>query len=136
MNTDSKKLLDMANAARERAYSPYSGITVGAALLTKEGNIYTGANIENSSYGATVCAERVALFDAVMRGERNFAAIAVAGGEKDRAQKDGFFPCGICLQALSEFADKDFIIITSSGGGVEESRLGSLMPRAFGKELL
>ena len=81
---NAKALLALAEEARAASYSPYSGITVGAALMTKEGKIYKGANIENASYSPTICAERVAFFKAISEGEREFIAIAIAGGESGK----------------------------------------------------
>ena len=125
------RLYELAAAARENAYAPYSGFRVGAALATCDGKIYTGCNIENSSYGDTCCAERVALFKAVSEGERLFGAIAVVGGrgEKPDAQ---CMPCGICLQALAEFCPPDFRIITAAlSGGYAAFTLKELLPHAF-----
>ncbi len=116
-----KKLLDMAKKARENAYAPYSGFRVGAALLTKEGKIYTGCNVENLSFGATVCAERCAIVKAASEGERNFSAIAVYAGEKFTS------PCGICLQTISEFA-KDIDIILADGDDLKVYKLQDLFP--------
>ena len=93
-----RALLAMADDARSMSYSPYSAITVGAALLTKDGRVYKGANIENASYSPTICAERVAFFKAVSEGESEFLAIAIAGGEKDKPAKADFPPCGVCRQ--------------------------------------
>jgi len=109
-----KELLKAAEKAAENAYSPYSGLCVGAAILSKDGRIFTGCNIENASFGATVCAERVALFSAIAQGVRTFRAIAVT-----------HTPCGICRQTLSEFGDMD--IVTTSG----TKRLSALLPDAF-----
>ena len=116
-----KKLLDMAKKARENAYAPYSGFRVGAALLTKEGKIYTGCNVENLSFGATVCAERCAIVKAVSEGERRFSAIAVYAGEKFTS------PCGICLQTISEFA-KEIDIILADGDAIKVYKLKDLFP--------
>lgn len=112
MNHD--KLFHEAVSAAENSYSEYSGFSVGAALLTAEGKIYTGCNVENASYSLTICAERTALFKAVSEGERQFSAIAVAGSS------DGDFsrpcvPCGACLQVLSEFCGDDFVIVLADG---------------------
>ena len=105
-----KELIDIAKKAAENAYVPYSGYTVGAALLTKEGKVYSGCNIENAAYGPTNCAERTAFFKAVSEGEREFAAIAVVGG-KALDFKDYFTPCGVCRQVMAEFCEKDFRIL-------------------------
>ncbi len=119
-------LLNKAMDAAKNAYSPYSGFSVGAALLCDDGTVFTGCNIENSSYSVTVCAERVALFSAVAAGHRKFSAIAVAGG------KDGDFtvpcpPCGVCRQALSEFCGDSMPVILTDG----EHRLKELLPMSF-----
>lgn len=127
--TDEKKLLSMAKAARENAYAPYSHFRVGAALLTADGKVYTGANIENSSFGLTVCAERNALFKAVENGERAFVAIAVVGG-KDLLEKR-CYPCGACRQVLKEFCKDDFKIVLGDEEDVEIKTLGQLLPFSF-----
>ena len=93
--------------AMKRSYSPYSHFTVGAALLTKDGKVYTGANIENASYTPTVCAERNAIFTAVHQGEREFEAIAIVGGHNGDV-KGVTAPCGVCRQVMSEFCSHDF----------------------------
>lgn len=116
-----KELLDIAKKARENAYAPYSGFRVGAALLTTKGTVYTGCNVENLSFGATVYAERCAITKAVSEGERSFSAIAVYAGEKFTS------PCGICLQTISEFA-KDIDIILADGDAVKTYKLQDLMP--------
>ncbi len=127
------ELLRLAEEARSASYSPYSGISVGAALLTKSGKVYTGANIENASYSPTVCAERVAIFSAVHEGEREFAAIAIAGGRANESGKDAFMPCGVCRQVISEFADGDFVIVTALGDSYEAHTLSELLPHSFTK---
>ncbi len=127
-----KELYSLAVAARSKAYSPYSRISVGAALLTKDGKVYTGANIENAAYSPSVCAERVAFYAAIFSGERKFAAIAVAGGAFEAGEKDMFPPCGVCRQVMAEFCDSDFKIILSESKSIT---LGELLPYAFGKEL-
>ena len=135
-NIDYAELLRLADDARRASYSPYSGISVGAALLTRSGKVYTGANIENASYTPTVCAERVAIFTAVHAGERDFAAIAIAGGHANERGKDAFMPCGVCRQVMAEFADKDFVIITALGDSYETHTLSELLPHSFTKEKL
>ena len=134
--TNYRSLALAAIEAMKKSYSPYSNFTVGAALLTKEGKIYTGANIENASYTPTVCAERVAIFSAVHAGEREFSAIAIAGGRAGESGKDAFMPCGVCRQVISEFADKDFVIITALGDSYEAHTLSELLPHSFTKEKL
>lgn len=127
---DKMELLSMAEKAKEAAYVPYSDFRVGAALLTKGGNIYTGCNVENASYGATCCAERVAVFKAVSEGEREFEAIAISGGSKYT------YPCGICRQVLVEFNPDMLVIVGDSNEDYKEYRASSLLPEFFGpKEL-
>ena len=133
---NARALLAMAEEARAASYSPYSGITVGAALLTASGRVYKGANIENASYTPTVCAERVAFFKAINEGEREFLAIAIAGGEKDKPAKADFPPCGVCRQVMSEFCTKDFIIIWGNGEKLTNKTLAEIMPFGFDKSNL
>jgi len=106
-----KQLMEAAIEAREHAYAPYSNFCVGAALLTKEGKVYTGCNIENSGLTATVCAERVAFFKAVYAGERDFKEIAIVGGNKGPLT-ESCAPCGVCRQVMAEFCcHEEFKII-------------------------
>ena len=123
-----RALLAMAEEARSASYSPYSGISVGAALLTASGKVFRGANIENASYTPTICAERVAFFKAVSEGERDFIAIAIAGGESEKPSKADFPPCGVCRQVMQEFCNKDFEIILSED---KVFSLGELLPFGF-----
>lgn len=123
----STELLAAARAARERAYAPYSNFAVGAALLTAGGEVLTGSNVENASYGLTMCAERSALFAAVSAGHRDFVALAIAGPDGAATT-----PCGACLQALSEFGDGLRIV----RDGAAEVTLRDLLPDAFGREML
>ena len=127
-----KELCCAAIAAMQKAYSPYSGYRVGAALLTTDGTVYTGCNIENASYTPTVCAERTAIFKAVSEGARQFMAIAVVGG-KDGVISGAFPPCGVCRQVMAEFCDPDFTILVVTG---EDSyikyTLSELLPSGFG----
>ncbi len=123
------ELIAAAKTAASGAYAPYSGFSVGAALLCNDGTVFTGCNIENASYSVTVCAERVALFAAVSAGHRSFKAIAVVGG------KDGDFsapcpPCGVCRQALWEFCPPDMPVILA---GETDLTLDALLPLGFGK---
>ena len=124
-------LCRLAVAARERAYAPYSGYTVGAALLAESGRVYTGCNIENASFTPTVCAERTAVFKAVSEGERRFTMLAVAGG-KAGEPGDVFPPCGVCRQVLAEFCSPDFPVLLVTAEGQRETTLGELLPLAFG----
>ena len=130
---NTKALLAIAEEARESSYSPYSGITVGAALMTKDGKIYKGANIENASYTPTVCAERVAFFKAISEGESEFLAIAVAGGQAGQPSKADFPPCGVCRQVMAEFCGKDFYVIWGNRDKVTAKTLGEIMPDSFDK---
>lgn len=131
----SLELVNLAIEAREHAYVPYSGFAVGAALLTKDGKVYQGCNIENSSYGATNCAERTAFFTAVYQGERDFEAIAIVGGKAGEPVSELCAPCGICRQVMREFCKDDFKIFLSKGDGtILETTLTNLLPLSFSKE--
>ena len=134
--TDPGLLFEEAKKAREDSYSPYSHFAVGAALLTEDGKIIRGCNVENSSYGVSNCAERTALFSAVAQGERKFRAIAIvgAGVREDGTKEEAFCPpCGICRQALSEFCGEDLsVIIGKEDGTYMVTTLGELIPMAFG----
>lgn len=125
-----EQLAQLAKEAMEKAYAPYSGFRVGAALLTKSGKVYLGCNIENSSFSPTICAERTAFAKAVSEGEREFAAIAVAGG-KDGIVEGVFPPCGVCRQVMQEFCGSDFLILMVKPDGVQEVTLGELLPYGF-----
>lgn len=124
------ELRDAAIAAMMKAYAPYSDFFVGAALLTKGGKLYTGCNIENSSYSATCCAERTALFTAVAAGEREFEAIAIAGGHHGRLE-GVCYPCGVCRQALTEFCEPSMTVLLVTAEGFEEHTLGEIFPGFF-----
>lgn len=130
--TDSE-LYSLANDARNAAYCPYSGVAVGAALLTASGRIYTGANIENSAFTPGVCAERVAIFKAISEGERSFLKIAVAGGRKDGVARASFYPCGVCRQVMAEFCRENFEILLAKG---EKIAFSELLPYKFDKDSL
>lgn len=132
--TDYKSLIDDAIRARELSYSPYSLFKVGAALLSSDGTVYTGTNIENASFGETVCAERVAIFKAVAEGKRSFSAIAIVGGHGKIT--DYTFPCGGCRQVMSEFCSHDLKIILFNGKEMQIHTLGQLFPSVFSKESL
>jgi cytidine deaminase len=118
------ELIDLARAARKRAYTPYSHYKVGAALLSKSGKVYTGCNVENASYGHTVCAERTAVLKAVSEGETEFEAIAVV-------TKNGGSPCGACRQVLSEFAPRLTIYIADKNGEYRTTTMKKLLPDSF-----
>lgn len=124
-----QKLVTAATKAREAAYVPYSQFAVGAALLASSGKIYTGCNVENASYGLTVCAERNALFHAVAQGERRFTAVAVV-------TQNGVTPCGACRQVLAEFNAQLTVIVADIAGGRCVYNLAELLPDAFGPEHL
>jgi len=121
-----------AVAAMKNSYSPYSHFTVGAALLTKNGKLYTGCNIENSAFGPTVCAERVAVFKAVSEGDVEFEMLAVVGG-KNGIVEGVTPPCGVCRQVLSEFASPDLpvLFVKDRDGNFEEHTLGEILPFSF-----
>lgn len=133
------ELIQAAMEARERAYAPYSGYLVGAALLADDGEIFQGCNIENASYGATNCAERTAFFKAVSQGKKRFHAIAIVGGSREVKQGDIFpdmaYPCGICRQVMREFCGRDFrILVGRSAEDYEEYTLEELLPKSFGPQ--
>lgn len=129
-----EKLVALALEARERAYTPYSGFAVGAALLCADGSVYQGCNIENAAFGPTVCAERVAVFKAVSEGKRDFAAIAVAGGRAGQDVTGLFPPCGVCRQVLREFCGLDFpLYLVKENGSYETHSLGELLPFSFSR---
>lgn len=129
-----KELLNLAIAARESAYMPYSRFAVGAALLCDDGAVYTGSNIENAAYSPTVCAERVAFFKAVSEGKRGFTAIAVTGGREGEAPVRLTAPCGVCRQVMQEFCgDRDFDVVLGTGGGdMTVVKLSDILPLGFG----
>ena len=129
------QLVDLAIEARERAYVPYSHFAVGAALLTGSGKVYQGCNIENSSFGATNCAERTAFFSAVYEGERDFTPIAVVGGPAGVRAPELCPPCGICRQVMREFCGSGFRIYLSKGDGTYfEASLEEMLPFSFSQE--
>jgi cytidine deaminase len=120
-------LLAEARTARERAYAPYSEFRVGAALLTDDERIVPGANVENASYGLSMCAERTAVFRAASEGARGLVAVAVVASNEDPT-----WPCGACRQVLYELGPDLMVISEGSGGRREERRLADLLPDAFG----
>lgn len=128
-------LIRAALGARKTAYTPYSHYQVGAALLAENGEIITGCNIENASYGATCCAERTAIFKAVSEGKRRFTAIAIAGGMEGEEPADYAYPCGICRQVMNEFGGEELkVIVAKSVTEYREHLLKELLPHGFGGE--
>jgi cytidine deaminase len=127
---EKQSLIELANAARARAYAPYSNYPVGAALRTKTGRLYTGVNIENAAYPHTMCAERVAIFKAVSEGEMEFEVITVV-------TDNGGSPCGGCRQVMAEFG-LDTLVLMADGNGklVKETTVRELLPEAFTPEKL
>ncbi len=132
-----KELIRKAIEAMNTAYTPYSGFRVGAALLTEDGRIYQGCNIENAAYTPTVCAERTAFFKAVSEGERRFSAICIVGG-KDGILSGYTAPCGVCRQVMREFCQPDHfrIILAKDEEHWKEYSLSELLPEGFGPENL
>jgi len=126
-----EELIRKANEAREQAYAPYSRYQVGAAVLTADGQVFTGCNIENAAFPSSLCAERVANFKAVSEGHRQLRAIAVV-------TSNGGSPCGGCRQVMREFGGKQLIVLIADGSGtlLEELTLEELLPRSFGPEEL
>ena len=128
MDKQDQELIRAARATRKRAYAPYSQYRVGAALRGASGNIYTGANVENASYGLTICAERSAIVKAISEGERKFTAVAVASST-------GATPCGACRQTLAEFGDMR-VIVVDGRGRVAEFVVSELLAHGFGASKL
>lgn len=127
-----KQLIRKSLEARNRAYAPYSGYKVGAAVYTGDGSMYSGCNIENATYGATNCAERTAIFKAVSEGERLIRAIAITGGYETGDELEYAYPCGTCRQVISEFADGDTVIIVAvSEEDYRVYKVEELLPEAF-----
>ena len=119
-----EKLVAQATQAREHAYAPYSGYSVGAALLGKSGRVYTGCNVENAVYPLCTCAERVAVVKAVSKGEREFVALAVV-------TENGGAPCGSCRQTLREFGEDTVVLIADTSGACRETTVAELLPDSF-----
>jgi len=120
-------LVEAARKARAHAYSPYSGVKIGAAVLTSDGSVFTGANIENASYGLACCAERTAIFKAVSEGKRKIVAIAVVGESEDFTR-----PCGACRQVMVEFNPRMKVLRRGIDGFAEEDTAAELLPAHFG----
>lgn len=121
-----KNLIEKAMAARKEAYVPYSGFKVGAALMTEGGEIFTGCNIENASYGATICAERTAFVKAISKGHRNFTALAIVGKEGSYT-----YPCGICRQFIVEFGRNIKIVVAKTPEDYKIFTIEELLPYGF-----
>ena len=130
MKEQYKALMTAAAEARELAYAPYSHFCVGAALLARDGRIFTGCNVENAAYSPTNCAERTAVFKAVSEGVRNFVAIAVVGG-KEGELSPLCAPCGVCRQVLAEFCPPDFPVILGTPEDFRVYALNEILPLAF-----
>lgn len=129
---DHERLLQEAHEARKNAYAPYSGFTVGAALLTRSGKIFRGCNIESSVFSPSLCAERVALAKAISEGEKGFVAIAVVGAPSEEEAVKACFPCGVCRQVLSEHVEmSSFAIVVEDKGTVMTYYLSELLPKTF-----
>jgi len=127
MNIDYKLLMDNAKEASKASYSPFSRFAVGASVLASSGKIYQGCNVENSSFGLTICAERTAIFKAVSEGEREILAVAIYS-----PNTDGCYPCGACRQVLYEFQGDDEIeVITETLGELEVKKLSYFLPCGF-----
>lgn len=127
-NIDKKYLIKKALEAKKKAYVPYSNFRVGAAVLTNDGDVYTGCNIEIASYSPTLCAERTAIFKAISEGHRNIKAIAIAG------DSNFTYPCGVCRQVIREFGKDALIIVANSEDEYKEYILDELLPYSFGPE--
>ena len=135
---ENKKLIDLAIEARKNSYCPYSNFAVGAALLCKNGKVYTGCNIENAAFGPGNCAERTAIFKAVSEGERTFEKIAIAGSPKGKAITGPAHPCGVCRQVMQEFVNPaEFkILVAYDNENYKEYTLKELFPEGFGPDNL
>ena len=130
-----EELTALAKEAMQRAYAPYSGCKVGAALLAKSGKVYLGCNIENASFSPTICAERSAFAAAVSAGERAFSALAVTGG-KDGVIGGAFYPCGVCRQVIREFCADEFPIYVLTDREILSLTLADLLPHSFSNEVM
>ena len=131
MSNERKDLIDVAKKARENAVAPYSNFKVGAALETESGEVFTGCNVENASYGLTVCAERVAIWKALSEGEREFRQIVVIADTDELTP-----PCGACRQIIWEFCGDIPVTLANLHGKSEMVKMSALLPRAFGREFL
>jgi len=127
--TEKQNLIKQAMTAREKAYAPYSQYTVGTAVLTADGHVFTGCNVENAAYPSSMCGERVAIFKAVSEGHRNIVAIAIV-------TRNAGSPCGGCRQVMREFGSEEMLVLMADANGnlIDEKSLGELLPRSFGPE--
>lgn len=129
---DELQIIELARQARDNAYAPYSKFHVGAALLTSDGRVFTGCNIENASYSATNCAERTAFFKAISEGARDFEAIAIISDSPDYIT-----PCGVCRQVMVEFCKPDFqVFMCQANGSYKKKTLAEIMPEMFNKNMI
>ncbi|MDI6850874.1 MAG: cytidine deaminase [bacterium] len=124
-----EELVKRAEEALGNSYAPYSGYSVAAALLCKDGSVYTGVNVENASYGLTICAERVAIFKAVSEGKRDFVAIAIVSNDPERPP----YPCGACRQVMVEFS-KEMLVVVKTKDGLVSIGVDKLLPYSFNFE--
>jgi cytidine deaminase len=131
MQENERKLVEAATGARENAYAPYSNFKVGAAVETSDGDIYIGCNVESASYGLTVCAERVAIWKGISRGEKRFVRIAVVVDTEELTP-----PCGVCRQIIWEFCGNVPVILANLHGKTETVMMTDLLPRAFDSKFL
>ena len=134
-SSQAAQLVEQAFAGLDHSYSPYSGFQVGAAILTGSGQVYTGVNVENASYGAGICAERSAAVQAVAHGDREFLAVAIVSRKPGAPESDQIYayPCGICRQFLNEFAAKDCaVLVARSTDDIVQTTLAELLPNSFG----
>jgi cytidine deaminase len=129
--SDFNSLINAARTAREHAHAPYSNFRVGAAVRAKSGRIFSGCNIENSTYGLTLCAERVAIFKAISEGERGFDAVAVVTDTDSLTP-----PCGACRQIIWEFCGDAEVVLANLKGKTEHHRMAALFPKPFDKSFL
>lgn len=132
---DNRELINIAKGALANSYSPYSKFKVGSAVLCDNGKVYTGCNVENASYGATLCAERVAIFKAISEGERKFSKIAIVSQSDDETFEnvagDITFPCGMCRQVMAEFMLDGEVILENKIGDIKIFNIRELMPYSF-----
>ncbi|MBM4166467.1 MAG: cytidine deaminase [Ignavibacteria bacterium] len=131
MKNNYKQLTEEAKSAKQFSHSPYSHFRVGAAVLTKSGKIFSGTNVENSSYSLTICAERTALFKAISEGEKKFSAIAISTD-----QKEFISPCGACRQVIMDLAGNIDVILSNNNGKTKSLKMKELLPHAFGEKYL